>query len=301
MTGRTGVLVLSHGTPSSLDEVEAFYTRIRRGRPPSTEQLDELVGRYAAIGSVSPLTARTDDQVRGLRAALEDRAPERFVVAGATKYMAPSIEAACAELLDDGVADVVGIVLSPLDATMTTDQYHDRATAAINGRVDYHAVRSWWDAPGFVPLVAARVEAARAAPRSVDELVVFSAHSLPVRADPDGTYAKELSGAAAAVAASAGLRNHLVCWQSAGRTDDTWLGPDLLEVLRGLDPAATPHVVVCPIGFVSDHLEVLFDIDIEAREVARASGLALTRTLSFNDDAEFLSVLCDVVLRAVGA
>lgn len=295
MTPRLGVLVLSHGTPPSLDDVAPFYTRIRRGSPPSSEQLAELVGRYAAIGGTSPLTERTAAQVDGLRRTLGARGLGA-VVEGGTKYATPTIEDACDRLVDTGVGHVVGVVLSPLDATTTTDQYHDRARAAIADRVPYREVRSWWQTPGFTALLAGRVRAVRDPGPS--PVVLFTAHSLPVRVDPDGRYRGELTGAAAAVAELGGIEDYLVCWQSAGRTADEWLGPDVLEVVDGLEPGSVSTVIVCPVGFVSDHLEVVYDLDVEATQRAAARGLTLARTDSLNDDEAFLAVLADVVEAA---
>ncbi|HEV3213792.1 MAG TPA: ferrochelatase [Acidimicrobiales bacterium] len=295
MTARTGLLVLSHGTPASREEVAPFYTAIRHGRAPSPEQLADLERRYDAIGGTSPLAERTADQVAGIARALRDRDGDRFVVEGATKYATPRIEDAVERLVDAGVADVIGLVLAPLRAPMSTDQYHDRAASALRARVPYHAVWSWWAAPGFAELLAVRVRDAVAACAS-DPLVVFSAHSLPVSALAAGTdYPGELRGAAAAVARSAGLRDHLVCWQSAGRTSDEWLGPDVLALLRQLDADVVHDVVVCPVGFVADHLEVLYDLDVEAAGVALARGIALHRTASLNDDPALCAILAAVV------
>lgn len=294
----TGVLVLSHGTPATREGVAPFYTAIRHGRPPSAEQLADLERRYDAIGGTSPLAARTDEQVAGVARALEHRAPGRFVVEGATKYATPRIDEAVEALVARGADEVVGLVLSPLRAPMSTDQYHDRALAAVAGRVPYRAVWSWWRAPGFAELLGARVRDEVAACEGAP-LVAFSAHSLPLGVLTVGTdYPGELEGAAAAIAAAAGVDGHVVCWQSAGRTGDAWLGPDVLELLRGLDVAAVREVVVCPVGFVADHLEVLFDLDVEAAAVARERGLTLRRTASLNDDPTFCSILADVVAAA---
>jgi ferrochelatase len=295
VTGRTGVLALSYGTPERGD-VAAYYTRIRHGRPPTPEQLADLQRRYDAIGGTSPLAERTAAQATGVARELERRAPSRYVVEVATKYAAPSIEDAVERLLGAGVDEIVGLVLAPLSATMSTGQYHDRAAAAVDGRAAYRGIGSWWDAPGFANLVGSRVAAASASFRGSSPLVLFTAHSLPVRVvEGGGDYADQLAAAAASVATAAQLDTYLVCWQSAGRTDDAWLGPDLLEVLGGLDPAAVPNVVVCPVGFVSDHLEVLYDVDVEATELARSRGISLRRTASLNDDPALCEILADLV------
>ncbi len=315
----TGVLVLSHGTPASRDGVEPFYTAIRHGRPPTPELLADLQRRYDAIGGLSPLAARTRDQVAGVADALEDRDPGRYVVEGATKYAEPRIDDAAESLVARGVDVVVGLVLSPLRAPMSIDQYHDRALEALAGRVPYRPIWSWWRTPGFAEQLGERdraeVAAAGVTASGVTStqraatggaalggsapLVAFSAHSLPLRVPGAATdYLAELSGAADAIAGAAGVADHAVCWQSAGRTQDAWLGPDVLELLAGLDTDVVHDVVVCPVGFVSDHLEVLFDLDVEAAAVARGRGLTLRRTTSLNDDPAFCQLLADVVEAA---
>jgi ferrochelatase len=298
VTRRTGVLVLSYGTPSSRDEIAGYYTRIRHGRPPSTEQLADLQRRYDAIGGLSPLRVRTDEQVQGLATVLDSREPGRHVVVGATKYASPSIEEGVATLLAAGVDEVVGLVLAPLAAEASTGQYHERAAAALGGRVPYRPVWSWWDAPGFAALLAHRVTDALGGGAAV---VLFTAHSLPLRTVADGDYLSQLGSLASQVATAAGVADHLVCWQSAGKTGDEWLGPDVLEVIRALDPRAAPSVVVCPAGFVSDHLEVLYDLDVDATKVAEERGIELRRTASLNDDRAFLGVLAAVVAGALAA
>lgn len=295
MTRRIGVLAFSYGTPKR-GEVAAYYTRIRHGHPPTPEQLADLQRRYDAIGGSSPLAERTAAQAAGLARELDRIAPGRYVVEVATKYASPSIEDAVDRLLDANVTEVVGLVLAPLSATMSTGPYHDRATAAIGGRASYRGIWSWWDAPGFAELVASRVRAACATTPNATPLVLFTAHSLPSSVvEGGGDYADQLAAAAASVAKATALDTYLVCWQSAGRTSERWLGPDLLEVLRGLDPAAVPSVVVCPVGFVSDHLEVLYDVDVEAFELAAARGISLRRTASLNDDPALCAILAGLV------
>ncbi|MDE3065834.1 MAG: ferrochelatase, partial [Acidobacteriota bacterium] len=284
----TGVLVMAYGTPSSREDVLDYYTRIRHGHPPSEEQLADLVRRYEAIGGISPLAARTDAQVRALAAALEERDPGRFAVRFGSKYEPPLIEEAAGALRDEGFTEVVGLALAPHSSSMSTDQYMARARDALGEGVAFHPVGAWWDAPGFLELIAGRVRAALdALPEdvAVDAEVLFSAHSLPERILASGdTYPNQLAESARRAAALAGVTRFDVAWQSAGRTADAWLGPDILEVLRAKAAAGVRTVVSCPIGFISDHLEVLFDIDVDAPRVAREVGLTLVRTGSLNDD-----------------
>jgi len=300
-----GVLVMAHGTPASVEEIEPFYTRIRRGNPPSPEQLDDLVRRYGAIGGVSPLAQRTRAQVDGLAALLEAGQPGRYVVAYGAKHTEPLVERAATELAGQGPSAIVGLVLTPQRSSRGSGEYLDRAAEAIGGvRPDLSFVRveEWFDAPGFPELLARRVLDAlgRAGP---EPTVLFTAHSVPESVgrshDP---YLDQVERSAELVAKAAGLEGASVpwrvAWQSAGRTDQRWLGPELLVTLDAVAAEGGRSVVVCPVGFVSDHLEILYDLDMEASARARAAGLGFTRTESLNDDPEFLAVLAGVVETA---
>jgi len=297
-----GVLVMAHGTPSSPDGIEPFYTRIRRGSPPTPELLDDLTRRYLAIGGVSPLTERTAAQVVGLRAALEREAPGEFEVRFGSKFEPPLLEEAATSFREDGFAKVIGIVLAPHSSSMSTEQYMSRARAALGDDVEFLSIGAWYDAPGFLDLIAERVKDALATippERRATTEVIFSAHSLPQRVVEQGdTYADQLRESAEIAANAADLTSFDVAWQSAGRTPDPWLGPDILVALREKRERGFTDVVSCPIGFVSDHLEVLFDIDIEAQGVADEIGLHLVRTASLNDDPAFTSILANIVRSA---
>jgi len=298
-----GVLVMAYGTPSTPGDVEAYYTRIRHGRPPTPELLADLTRRYDAIGGTSPLAQRTADQVAGIAAALEATAPGAFDVRFGSKYEPPLLEEAAATFRDEHFSTVVGLVLAPHSSTMSTDQYMSRAREALGDGVDFIEIGAWWEFPGFLELIAERVNDALA--RVSDERratteVIFSAHSLPEKILAAGdSYPQQLRESARRSAELAGVTNWDVAWQSAGRTADPWIGPDILQVLRAKRAGGVTDVVSCPIGFVSDHLEVLFDIDIEARGVADEIGLNLVRTASLNADPAFVSLLADVVRSAV--
>jgi ferrochelatase len=290
---------MAYGTPTGPEDVEAYYTRIRHGRPPTPEQLADLERRYQAIGGSSPLAERTMAQATALAARLESKHHGEFVVAVGTKYAAPSIEDGARSLLDGGVHSVVGLVLAPHESSMSTGQYHDRARTALAGRVSFSAVGAWWGQPEFVALVAQRVTDAlsqREPDERADALVVFTAHSLPTRILDNGeTYADQLTETASLVASRAGLDRHAVAWQSAGRTADPWIGPDIKEVLAQLAAEGERDVIVCPVGFVADHLEVLYDIDVEAMGIGRDLGIRLSRTASLNDDPRFIHFLATLV------
>jgi len=317
MTGRweqpVGVLVMAHGTPDTPEGIEAFYTSIRGGRPPTPELLDELVGRYAAIGGVSPLTQRTASQVEGLAAALERAEPGRFVVRFGAKHARPTIEDGVAELAAAGVTRVIGIVLTPHQSSLGSGAYFRRAGEAVAAATrppELVVIPSWHRDPVLPQLLAARTRAvldglgptARARPA-----VFFTAHSVPERAVAAGDpYPDQVRETGSAVALLLGLgadpaTTWGVAFQSAGRTADPWIGPDLLTEIGRVAADGATAVVVCPVGFVSDHLEVLYDLDIEARDRARSAGVAFARTASLNDDPAFLDMLAGVVRDAAPA
>lgn len=298
-TPKTGVLVMAYGTPTTPADVEAYYTRIRHGRPPTPELLTELQDRYNDLGGTSPLAARTAAQVAGIAAALESRFPGQFDVRFGSKYEPPMIEDVAPSFLEDGFTKVIGLVLAPHASSMSTTQYMDRARAVLGDHLELVEIHSWWDNPTFIAIIAERVERALATipvERHATTEVLFSAHSLPEKILANGdTYPQQLRDSAHLAAEHAGLRSWDLAWQSAGRTADPWIGPDILDVLRAKKEAGFTDVVSCPIGFVSDHLEVLFDIDIQAQSVANELRLNLVRTVSLNDDPAFMAMLADVV------
>jgi protoporphyrin/coproporphyrin ferrochelatase len=286
-----GVLVMAHGTPARPEDIEGFYTRIRRGRPPSSEDLAELERRYAVIGGLSPFAERTAAQVEGIRAALD---PAQFVVALGQKHAAPEIEDAVQSLVEAGAERIVGIVLAPHDSPATTD-YVARAEAAVDGRVPLAVVRSWHTEPALIDALAARV-------REVwidGALLVVTAHSVPLAAVGDDTsYGDALEKTARLVAEGADVTNFAVAWQSAGLSGGRWLDPSLLDVIREEAGAGTPAVVVCPAGFTSEHLEVVYDLDVEAASLASELGIGFARTRSLDDDPAFCALIADLVSRA---
>jgi len=307
---RVGVLVMAHGTPDAPEEIEAFYTRIRRGRPPTPELLEELTGRYEAIGGTSPLTGRTRAQVDGLAAALEIADPGRFVIRLGTRYVQPTIEEGMADLADVGVDRVVGVVLTPHQSTMGSGEYFARAEAAARaaGRpLLLTVIPSWHRTAAFPRILAERTRAVLdALDPGVREhtAVFFTAHSLPQRVVAQGDpYPEQVAESGGDIADLLGLDADPTvtwgtAWQSAGRTADPWIGPDLLVEMERVAAEGATAVVVCPVGFVSDHLEVLYDLDIEALDKADSLGIAFARTPSLNDDPAFLSMLADVVRSA---
>ncbi len=304
---RTALLVMAYGTPSGPDQVEAYYTHIRRGRPPTPELLEDLRRRYEAIGQ-SPLLQITLDQVQALHQAVAAAGHEDIPVALGMKHASPFIEDAVAELAGAGAQEIIGVVLAPHYSRMSVGEYTSRAEAAAAsapGAPHVSVVRTWHLAPGYLEFLAS---ALRDALGEIDEdvrpgaHVLFTAHSLPKRILADGDpYPTELRETAEAVAAKLGLERWSVAWQSAGRTAEPWIGPDVLEVIDELAEAGTPAVVVCSAGFVTDHLEVLYDLDIEARARAAERGIAFARTASPNGDPLVMGALADVVLEQMAA
>jgi protoporphyrin/coproporphyrin ferrochelatase len=301
----TAVLLMAYGTPRTREDVAPYYTDIRRGRPPTPELLGELVARYDAIGGTSPLTERTEAQRVAVQAALDDVTPGRYHVTLGLKHADPKIEAAVDELAARGVQRIVGLVLAPHFSAYSVGQYLDRARAAAGQhRIEVLGVESWAVEPAFVAFLADEVRK-RLAAMPPNTKVLFTAHSLPRRILEDGDpYPDELHATAAAVADAAGLApwsGWATAWQSAGRTPEPWLGPDVLQViddLAGSDEA--DGVLVCPCGFAADHLEVLYDLDIRARERAEADGLVFDRTASVNDDPSVMRALAARVHELAG-
>lgn len=295
---------MAYGTPTTPEDVEAYYTRIRHGRPPTPELLADLKRRYDAIGGTSPLAERTAAQVAGIAAALDREAPGAFDVRFGAKYEPPLLEEAATAFRAEGFTKVVGLVLAPHSSSMSTDQYMSRAREALGPDVELVEIGAWYLAPGFLELIARRVKDALATipeERLATTEVLFSAHSLPEKILESGdTYPEQLRESAELAAKIAQVPSFDVAWQSAGRTADPWIGPDILSVLRQKAAEGFTDVVSCPIGFVADHLEVLFDVDVEAQGVAREVGLHLVRTASLNDDPAFTSILAHVVRTAAG-
>jgi ferrochelatase len=301
-----GVVLMAYGTPRSAAEIEPYYTDIRRGRPPTPEQLAELTGRYEAIGGLSPLAERTEAQRAALAAQLDAIEPGRYRVEIGLKHAEPKIETTVQQLASEGVERLVGIVLAPHDSAYSVGQYLDRLRdAATPLGLTTTGVRSWATEPAFVSFLADDL-AARLAAAPASRRVLFTAHSLPERIISTGdVYPEQLRSTAVAVADRLGLAegsDWQIAWQSAGRTPEPWLGPDVLDVIDALAlPGATPPleaVIVAAVGFVADHLEVLYDLDIEAAARAAERGMAFDRTACVNDDPTVMAALARRVQAA---
>ena len=300
-SSRIAVLLMAYGTPRSRDEILPYYTDIRRGRPPTPELLQELTDRYEAIGGLSPLAALTEAQRDALQEALDRRSPGTYHVTLGLKHAHPMIEDAVNDLAAQGFTRTVALVLAPHYSSYSIGQYVGRATAAAEPHgMSVVGIDSWAVEPAFVDFLAADMKA-KLATLPPKTRVLFTAHSLPQRIiDGGDPYPNELRATAEAVGARVGLiegSQWSIAWQSAGRTPEPWIGPDILEVIDQL--AASPDtdgVLVSACGFVADHLEVLYDLDIEAKQHAESRGLAFARTACVNADSAVMSALAERVV-----
>ena len=283
------VVLMAYGSPERLADVPAYYADIRGGRPIAPEHLDDLVERYRRLGieDSSPLNAITEQT----RAALERELG--LPVFTGMKHWTPRIADAAEAALAAGAETIVGLVLAPHYSALSIQGYREQLERALDGRAELRFVDSWHDEPGFVELLAAKIRGTRAH-------VVFTAHSLPARIlDQGDPYQEQLLETSRLVADAAGTEQWSFSFQSESPTGEPWLGPDILDHLRALHERGVESVLVCPVGFVSDHLEIRWDLDVEAIELARALGLRFERIEMPNDDPAFVRTLAGIVRRAL--
>lgn len=302
----TAVLLMSYGTPRDSEGILPFYTDVRRGRAPTNEQLAELTARYNTIGGVSPLVARTEAQRDSLSGELEMIAPGEFHVQLGFKHSHPTIEETVADLARQGFTRIIALVLAPHFSEYSVGQYLSRASeSAAVLDIAVTGITSWAVEPAFVNFISRDLKRklTAIAGASSHPHVLFTAHSLPQRITDSGDpYPTELRSTASAIANQLNLTEDsqwTIAWQSAGRTPEPWIGPDILTVIDQLaDAGECDGVVVSACGFVADHLEVLYDLDIEARQRAELHGLAFARTDCVNDDPAVMAALARRVIAA---
>jgi ferrochelatase len=289
---KTGVLLMAHGTPASLAEMPEYLRVVRGGRPPSPELIAEMTHNYSAIGGRSPLTELTLAQADALSRRL---GPEIPVAVGMRNWH-PYISAAMSELAAKHVDRVIGLPLAPQFSTLSVQKYMDAASAALPSGVRFDQVRTFHAHPMLLQAFAERVR--EADPRA-DETIVFTAHSLPARVIESGdVYATEVAATARGVAEQAGIVKYDIAYQSAGRTPEPWIGPDLSELVAARTAEGARAFLVVPVGFVCDHTEILFDVDVQAAGAARDAGAALRRTESLNTSRTFIAAL-EAIIRAL--
>jgi protoporphyrin/coproporphyrin ferrochelatase len=280
---KTAVVLMAYGSPTRPEDIPAYFADIRGGRPVRPEALAELAERYRRIGGSSPLNEITERQ----RAALEHELGAPVYVG--MRHWTPRIAEAADRALGEGAQRIVGLVLAPHYSSISIGGYRDRLAEAVGDRAELVMIESWHDHRPLLDILAGRI-------RGTDAHVVFTAHSLPERILAEGDpYKDQLLETSRLVAERAEVETWSFAFQSASPTGEPWLGPDILEELECLHADGVRKVLVAPVGFVSDHLEILWDIDVEAREKAAELGLELDRIESLNDAPEFARALAMLV------
>lgn len=302
---KVGLLVMAYGTPYKEEDIERYYTDIRRGRKPTPEMLQDLTERYRAIGGISPLARVTQEQAAALEKRLNTVQDEvEFVHYLGLKHIEPFIEDAVKQMADEGIEDAVSIVLAPHYSTFSVKSYNERAQkeADKHGRPTITSVESWYDEPGFI---AYWVKAISKVYGQMDEqekekaVLIVSAHSLPEKilqyGDP---YPDQLKRTAELISEATGITQYEIGWQSEGNTPDPWLGPDVQDLTRTLyHEKGYRSFVYAPVGFIVDHLEVRYDNDYECKVVCEELGANYYRPEMPNVAPQFINTLADVVLK----
>lgn len=298
-----GVLVMAYGGPESPEELPGYLADIREGRPTPKAILDEIRHNYVQIGGRSPLLAISRSQTEAIAARLD---PSLFRCYLGMRHWSPWLEEVVGQMVDDGITHAVSLALAPHFSKLSIAKYQAKIADGLDmyhGQIEFRHIASYHDAPGLIQALAGRVaEGLSRWPVAERERVhvVLSAHSLPVRIVKSGDpYAEQLLETARLVAEAAGLAPGRWSWsyQSAGRSPEPWLGPQLPQHLRSLAAQGVGDVVCAPVGFVSDHVEILYDIDIQAQGVAAELGMRLERPPAVNDDPLFIATLADLVQR----
>lgn len=308
MSGLKGVLLMAYGTPEHLSDVGPYYRDILGGREPSPEAVAMLTERYRAVGGRTPLLEIT----RSVADLLEQRlnrggGDASWHVYVGMKHWHPYIAEAVENIVSDGIDELVALPLAPHYSRMSTGGYRDavaHSMAQASSSPPTRFIESWHANPQFTALIAQRIRDALARPDAApsDVEILFTAHSLPARIIDEGDpYPEELAESAAAVAQAAGIASWRFAYQSAAKTGTPWLGPDILEGIEEIAREGGKNVLVVPSGFVCDHLEILFDVDVTAKRAAESLGVRLSRIEMPNDSPDSVEVLFDIVTTGAGA
>lgn len=299
-----GLLVMAYGTPYKEEDIERYYTHIRHGRKPSDEMLEDLKSRYEAIGGLSPLAQTTNNQAAALQQHLNEIQEDvEFKLYIGLKHIEPFIEDAVKQMHDDGIEEAISIVLAPHFSTFSIQSYNGRAKEEAEklGGLTIKSVESWYKEPKFIQYWVEKVkETFESIPAEVrnEAALIVSAHSLPEKilqlGDP---YPKQLQETADLIAAGAGVKHYYLGWQSAGNTPEPWLGPDVQDLTRELyEKHQYKAFVYTPVGFVAEHLEVLYDNDYECKVITEELGVSYYRPKMPNTDPLFIDAMATVVL-----
>ncbi len=291
------VLLMAYGGPGSLDEVEPYLLDVRGGRRTSPELVEEIRARYAQIGGRSPIRELTEGQARALGHALGSE----FQVYVGMRHWHPYIGETVERIVAEGHRRLVGIAMAPHYSALSVGAYEKKLQEAVGGRLELALVRSWGEHPQFLDAVAEHVtQALQRFPSPERVQVIFTAHSLPQRSLAAGDpYPDELHASAEAVARRRALGAWHVAYQSAGARREPWLGPDAGTVITELAGRGHTEVLIVPIGFVCDHVEILYDVDVAYCALADRLGVRLERTASLNDDPLLIAALVDLARTAV--
>ncbi len=300
---KIGLLVMAYGTPESLDDVEAYYTHIRHGHKPSEEALQDLIGRYKAIGGISPLAKITKEQAHKLTDSMNNIFTEyEFTCYLGLKHIAPFIEDAVEEMKRDGIEQAISIVLAPHYSTFSIKAYNDRAirlSEEIGGPV-IEPIEQWYDEPKFISYWVDQIKETFTKIEDKEKaVVIFSAHSLPEKIIAAGDpYVEQLQHTADLITEAANIQNYTTGWQSAGNTPDPWIGPDVQDLTRDLyEGHGYESFIYCPVGFVAEHLEVLYDNDYECKVVTDELNVAYFRPNMPNSQSVFIDCLAEIVSK----
>ncbi|MCF8890481.1 ferrochelatase [Priestia megaterium] len=302
-----GLLVMAYGTPYKEEDIERYYTHIRRGRKPSPEALEDLQNRYEAIGGISPLAKITQQQMESLEKRLNEVQDEiEFKAYLGLKHIEPFVEDAVEAMHKDGIKEAVSIVLAPHFSTFSVKSYNGRAkeTAEKLGGPIIHSVESWYSEPKFIQYWATRVKQTfdlMDEEKRQKAVLIVSAHSLPEKIIAAGDpYPNQLQETADLIAQAAGIEHYEIGWQSAGNTPEPWIGPDVQNLTRELhEEKGYTSFVYTPVGFIADHLEVLYDNDYECKVVTDEIGADYYRPEMPNAQPEFIDGLATVVLKQI--
>ncbi|MCA1056458.1 ferrochelatase [Rossellomorea aquimaris] len=302
---KMGLLVMAYGTPYKEEDIERYYTHIRHGRTPSEDLLEDLRGRYEAIGGISPLAKITMDQAKSLEEHLNSIQDEiEFKMYLGLKHIEPFVEDAVEQMHKDGIEEAVSIVLAPHFSTFSVKSYNGRAkeTAEKLGGPSITSVESWYDEPKFIHYWVEKVKQtynSMSDEERKNAVLIVSAHSLPERILQNGDpYPQQLEDTARMIAEGAGVENYAVGWQSEGNTPDPWLGPDVQDLTRDLHKEkGYTTFVYTPVGFVADHLEVLYDNDYECKVVTDEIGATYYRPEMPNAKPEFIDAMAEVIMK----
>jgi protoporphyrin/coproporphyrin ferrochelatase len=302
---KMGLLVMAYGTPYKEEDLERYYTHIRRGRKPSEEMVAELRDRYVAIGGISPLAKITLEQAKSLESYLNKIQDEiEFKMYLGLKHIEPFIEDAVQQMHHDGISEAVSIVLAPHFSTFSVKSYNGRAKEEAEklGGLEIKSVESWYKEPKFIDYWVEKVKESFANMTTEEKeaaVLIVSAHSLPEKILLSGDpYPNQLQETADMIAEGAGIKNYAVGWQSAGNTPEPWLGPDVQDLTRELfEKHGYKVFVYTPVGFVSDHLEVLYDNDVECKTVTDEVGARYERPEMPNSQTKFIEAMTSAILK----